>query len=561
MLVDLKVKNFVLIAEQEISFKEGLNVLTGETGAGKSIIVGALDMLLGSRASSEVIRRNQDVTYIEAIYEPSNLKKINQILLESGIEPDPEVLLLSREIKRNGRNRSRINGQLATLNMIKNISRYLIDIHGQHEHQLLLNSAEHLNLLDGFIGQKIIQLKQDIKEKYNQLKKIDGEIAELQGDEGQKARQLDLLNYQIKEIERANLKPAELKKLKKEFRILSNMEEIYSITGEICNRLNDDDLNQETLLAATGKMMKNMDNIKDYDSLLTDFYQQLQDNFFQLQDLSFEFENYHRELEFNDRRLSEIEERLDLIQSLQKKYGKTIKDILDYQENLIQKKEKLLGIEQRLIKLKNNKKKIMEEYNDQAQKLSQIRKKAACKLEKLILKEFKDLALKETIFKVNFNDKQPGITGIDGIEFLIATNPGEDLKPLAQIVSGGELSRIMLALKTIIAAIDQVDTLIFDEVDSGIGGKTAQLMAEKLARIGRQRQTICITHLPQIASMSDNHYFITKKTKNNKTFTAIKELNREQRKRELARMLGGVKTTTKTLEHAEEMLTMAEAKK
>ncbi|MFW6278899.1 MAG: DNA repair protein RecN [Bacillota bacterium] len=561
MLVDLRVKNFVLIEELEINFGPGLNVLTGETGAGKSIIIGALDMLLGSRASTDVIRRGKEMAYIEAAYQPQELAKINDLLQESGIEPDPEIVLLSREIKRSGRNKSRINGQLATLNMIRQVSRYLVDIHGQHEHQLLLNSSEHLQLVDDYVGQPVEELKKQVAKKYKKIQEIDDRLAELQVDEGEKARELDMLNFQIKEISEANLKNGELPELKNEYQKLSNMEDIFSITGRVAGTLRGEDYNQEGLLDRLGELMKEMGDIKEFDPELEEYHQRIEDAFYQLQELNFDLQKYHQNLEYNEERLAEIEERLDLIQTLQKKYGDSIAKILEYKEQMVEKREQLQGRDELIAELKNKKEVLNKEYYQKAQKLSQLRKEKARQLEKQIKNEFSDLALENTVLKVSFVEKEPGETGIDRVEFLISTNPGEELKPLTQVASGGELSRIMLALKTIIADIDQVDTLIFDEVDSGVGGKTAQKMAEKMARLAKKRQILCITHLPQIASMSDIHFYIDKKTEQKKTFTVIQKLDREQKKNELARMLGGVKTTKTTMQHAEEMLQMAEEQK
>lgn len=561
MLVDLRVKNFALIDELEINFKKGLNVLTGETGAGKSIIIGALDMLLGARASTDVIRKEKETAYIEAVYEPQELEKINQLLEQAGIEPDSEILLLSREIRLNKRNRSRINGQLATLRMIKNISKYLVDIHGQHEHQSLLDSSLHLQLLDDYIGEEIKELKGDVIDIYKEIRKIENKLSEMRVDESEKARQIDLLEFQIDEIEQAQLKPGELEELKNKYNKLSNMEEIFSVTGEIYNRLNGEDFNNQGLVDRFGHFMKEIESIKEYDNQLDNFYKQIQDIFYQLQDLGFQIRDYHEELEFNKAQLKKIEERLDLIHGLQKKYGETIEKIISYQQQLIKKKDKLVARDKLIEELNEKKQKLEEKYYDQADKLSSIRKDRAEEFEEQIMVEFDDLAMEDTIFEVKFKERKPARDGTDQIEFLISTNPGEELKPLVKIASGGELSRIMLALKTLIADIDMVDTLIFDEVDSGVGGKTAQKMAEKLTMISQRRQVICITHLPQIASMSDNHFFITKKTEAERTFTMIYSLDKKGQKEELARMLGGVKMTNTTLKHAEEMLKLAEDKK
>ena len=558
MLVDLKVKNFVLIEELEINFGEGLNVLTGETGAGKSIIIGALDMLLGSRASSDIIRNGREVAYIEAAYVPQNLEQINQILTEAGIEPDPEILLLSREIRLNGRNKSRINGQLATLSMIRRVSRFLVDIHGQHEHQLLLNKSEHLGLLDDFSAGRVEEPLQKVTDLYGKIREIEEQLQEYQLDEGEKARQLDMLNFQIKEIEEANLQEGELSELRQEYQVLSNLEEIFAITGEIAGALSDEDYNREGLLERLGYFMKQLEGVKDFSEELKEFYQTIENVFYQLQELSFSLEKYNRSLEYDEERLQEVEQRLDLLQGLQKKYGDSIAEIISYQEQLKEKRQKLTSREQMIEQLLADKKQLEEEYYRQAEKLSRLRKQEAARLEKQLKEQFADLALKETRFKVAFADREPSAGGIDRVEFMLATNPGEDLKSLTKIISGGELSRIMLALKTIIADIDRVDTLIFDEIDSGVGGKTAQKMAEKLAHLAQKRQILCITHLPQIASMSDTHFYIDKKMEADNTFTVISKLNREEKKEELARMLGGAKTTATTRQHAEEMLKLAE---
>jgi DNA repair protein RecN (Recombination protein N) len=561
MLIDLRVKNFALIEKLEISFQEGLNVLTGETGAGKSIIIGALEMLLGGRASRDVIRQGKEKAYIEAVYEPSNLKIINNILENKGIEPEPDILLLSREIKESGRNRSRINGQLATLSMVREISGFLVDIHGQHEHQSLLDEKEHILFLDDYIGDKITGIKDSITTDYNIIKELKDRIAGLEIDEGKKARELDLLEFQIDEIKEADLKLGEYEDLNNRFKKLSNIEDIYSTTGMIHNKINEEDYNTESILDEIGDFMNKLDAIKDYDEALVDFYKQIKNIYYQLQDLGFQLRGYHEKIDFDDDELVRTEQRLNQINGLQKKYGKSIEEILAYKDNLVKKRDELLEQDQLINKLNKKINNIEEEYYQKAKKLTKKRKKFAKKLEEQLRIELNELAMEDITFKVDFIEKNPSKDGIDDIKFLISPNPGEDLKPLSKIASGGELSRIMLAFKTIIADIDKVDTLIFDEVDSGVGGKTAQKMAEKLAVIANKRQVICITHLPQIASMSDDHFFITKSTADRHTYTSIFKLDEKGEKEELARMLGGVKLTATTLQHAEEMLEMAAKKK
>lgn len=561
MLVDLRVKNFALINELEINFEEGLNVMTGETGAGKSIIIGAMEILLGARASTDIIRSGTERAYIEAVFEPSKIVEINKHLDQVGIEADPKVVLLSREVRRNGRNRSRINGQLATVGMIKEISKYLVDIHGQHEHQLLLDSSSQLQLLDEFIAYEEYGMRKQVQEDYKRLNEIENKLSEIEIDEAEKARQMDMLEFQIDEIETANLKPNEIKELDKEYKLLTNIEDIYATIGNLQDNVNSEDYNTEGILDKMGNYMKELETIKDFDSRLDDFYNIVKDIYYKLEDLSYQLNDYHDNLEFDQARLDKIEERISLITTLQRKYGQTAEEILDYKIKLENNLNELKSQDKMIESLKEEQKELREDYYIVAKKLSNLRQEKAKEFENLIAKELQELAMEKAEFKIEFEEKEPGLNGIDKIEFMITTNPGEELKPLAKIASGGELSRIMLALKTIIAHIDQVDTMIFDEVDSGVGGKTAQKMAEKLALIAKRRQVMCITHLPQIASMGDNHYFINKQNDEDKTFTKIVLLDEKGKKNELARMLGGVETTETTMKHAQEMIDMAKDKK
>ena len=561
MLLDLRVKNFALIEQLEINFNDGLNVLTGETGAGKSIIIGALEMLLGGRASRDVIRSGKEKAYIEAVYEPDKFQIINNILEEYGIEPEDDILLLSREIKKTGRNRSRINGQLATLSMVRQISSYLVDIHGQHEHQSLLDVKLHLEFLDDFIGNKIKPLKEKVSDKYNKIKDINKKLNEIEIDDGEKARELDLLKFQINEIEKANLEVGEFEKLEKKYKKLSNAEDIFSTTGMIYNDINGDDFDNNGILDKIGHFMTELDTLKEYDEKIAEFHSQMETIYYSLQDLGYDIREYNENLDFDKKSLKEIADRLDTINNLKKKYGDSIDEILSYKQQMQERKDNLISQEDLIDELKAKRKKLKDEFYQKAKKLSKKRKKSAEKLEKRIKEELTDLAMEDVLFKVNFEEKNISEDGIDNIEFMISPNPGEDLKPLAKIASGGELSRIMLAFKKIIAEIDKVDTLIFDEVDSGVGGKTAQKMAEKLAVIASKRQVICITHLPQIASMGDNHYYINKTAQEGETYTNIGKLEKNEKPEELARMLGGVKMTDTTLEHAEEMIKLAKKKK
>jgi len=562
MLVDFRIKNFALIDELEINFLKGLNVLTGETGAGKSIVIEALEILLGGRAASDLIRKGKESAYIEATFVPRRIEEINQYLRRVGIEADSKMVLLSRELRQNGNNRNRVNGQLATANMIKEISKYLVDIHGQHEHQRLLDSSSQLGLLDEFIAYEDLGLREKVRKLYKRIAEIEEKLSEYDIDEAEKAREMDLLEFQIEEIETAQLTDNEIEKLDKEYKTMTNSEDIYAVVGNFCSILQGDEYNNVLgILNHFSNFMKALGQYKEYNDSLKNYNDMISDIFYQLEDLYNSLNNYHEELEFDEEKLDKVEQRLSIIAGLQRKYGNTVEEIRVYQEKMKKRLELLKSQDKMVKKLNKEKKEILETFYKDAGKLSKIRRGKAVELERVIAAELSDLGMENTEFKIYFSEKDPAIEGIDRVEFLIAPNPGEDLKPLSRIASGGEISRIMLALKTIIAHIDQVDTLVFDEVDIGVGGKIGQMMAEKLTIIGKKRQVLCITHLAQIASMADNHLFIKKEQRGTRTFTRVYNLDEEERKEELARMIGGVELTDTTIKHAEEMLTMADSKK
>ena len=557
MLSDLQVKNFALINKVNINFKQGLNILSGETGAGKSIIIGALDLLLGARANTDVIRSGKEAAYISAFFQPEELEIINDILNKAGIEEEKNGVLIAREIRENGRNRTLINGQLATLKIVKKISRYLIDIHGQHEHQLLLDQSSHLMILDAFIGTEINNLKATIKSQYQKLKEVREELSEIEIDDSQRARELDIINFQIKEIEEANLQAGEYEELKAEYKSLSHGEEIYRVVAELMTALSGDDYNEKGIMDRLAVLKNNFAEIEEYNQDLKDLNKKFNDIYYTLEEFVFDLGDFESSFAYDEERISIISDRLDLINSLLKKYGEDVESVLSYLDELYQKRDKLDNIEEKIDSLTKKEKNLKTDLLNKSKQLSQQRKKYATELEKKLKEELKDLAMEDVSFKVDFSKKEVSADGIDRIEFLISPNRGEELKSLAKIASGGELSRIMLSLKTITAAIDQVDTLIFDEVDSGVGGKTAAKMAAKLNQISQDRQIICITHLPQIASAGDHHYLIKKEKGKNRAFTKIHSLSDKQRVNEIARMIGGATITDKTLAHAEEMMQLA----
>ncbi|ODS50998.1 MAG: DNA repair protein RecN (Recombination protein N) [Halanaerobium sp. 4-GBenrich] len=557
MLSDLQVKNFALINQVNINFKKGLNILSGETGAGKSIIIGALDLLLGARANTDVIRSGKEAAYISAFFQPEELTIINKILTEAGIEKEDSGILIAREIRENGRNRTLINGQLATLKIVKKISRYLIDIHGQHEHQLLLDPGSHLMILDAFIGQEIQPLKNNIKSLYQELNKVQKELAEIEIDDSQRARELDIINFQIDEIEEASLMKGEYEDLKEEYKSLSHAEEIYQVVAELISALSGDDYSEKGIMDRLAVLKNKFVEIEDYNQRLKKLNKKFADIYYSLEEFVFDLGDFESAFNYDEQRIAIISDRLDLINTLLRKYGEDIETVLSYLEELYQKRDKLENVEEKISSLTKKNNKFKKEILKKSGELSQLRKEYAKKLEVKLKAELKDLAMEDVRFKVDFKQKEITADGTDQIEFLISPNRGEDLKSLAKIASGGELSRIMLSLKTITAALDQVDTLIFDEVDSGVGGKTAAKMAAKLSQIAAERQIICITHLPQLASAANHHFLIKKERGKNRTFTKIYALDKDERVAEIARMIGGATITDKTLAHAEEMVLLA----
>jgi DNA repair protein RecN (Recombination protein N) len=557
MLSDLQVKNFALINQVNINFKKGLNILSGETGAGKSIIIGALDLLLGARANTDVIRSGKEAAYISAFFQPEELTIINKILTEAGIEKEDSGILIAREIRENGRNRTLINGQLATLKIVKKISRYLIDIHGQHEHQLLLDPGSHLMILDAFIGQEIQPLKNNIKSLYQELNKVQKELAEIEIDDSQRARELDIINFQIDEIEEASLMKGEYEDLKEEYKSLSHAEEIYQVVAELISALSGDDYSEKGIMDRLAVLKNKFVEIEDYNQRLKKLNKKFADIYYSLEEFVFDLGDFESAFNYDEQRIAIISDRLDLINTLLRKYGEDIETVLSYLEELYQKRDKLENVEEKISSLTKKNNKFKKEILKKSGELSQLRKEYAKKLEVKLKAELKDLAMEDVRFKVDFKQKEITADGTDQIEFLISPNRGEDLKSLTKIASGGELSRIMLSLKTITAALDQVDTLIFDEVDSGVGGNTAAKMAAKLSQIAAERQIICITHLPQLASAANHHFLIKKERGENRTFTKIYALDKDERVAEIARMIGGATITDKTLAHAEEMVLLA----
>ncbi len=573
MLVELGINNFALIERQDIEFSPGLNILTGETGAGKSILIGALELLLGARASLDFIRTGAEKAEIRALFAVKDLPGLKEKLRELGIEDEEGSLLLSREISRSGNNRVRINGQIATLGIIKEISPFLIDIHGQHEHQALFSEDNQREFLDHFGGRDLKNLKTQVKEAYKNLQKGREELNRLRDSEKERKQRLELLEFQIKELEEADLKPGEEEQLNQEHRILTNVELLYNKCQEIFSNLSGEEM-ETGINDQLGYLNKELKELREIDSQLENAEELLSSSYYQLQELAREIRSYADGIVFDEASLREVENRIGEINDLKRKYGPSFGEVIEFLDKAKEEHHNLQGSQERTEELEKKIEAGEARYLELAGQLSQKRKEAAKEMADLLVKELKGLAMPETRFRVDFKripDNIDGIKsegekiaffqhGIDQIEFMLSPNPGEDLKPLTRIASGGEISRLMLALKALTADQEQVPTMIFDEIDSGIGGKTAQKVAEKLDQISSRRQVITITHLPHIASMADKHLFIDKEIKDGTTRTMVIELKSSDRTQELARMLEGEQSET-ALSHAREMLEKAQTKK
>ena len=558
MLLNLHVKNLALIEEVDVDFEKGLIVLTGETGAGKSLILGSVNIALGNKASKDMIRKGTDYSLVELTFSVSEncakqLKKYDIYMEEDNI------VTVTRKISE-GRSISKINGETVNIKTLKNVMSLLIDIHGQHDHQSLLYTKNHLDILDKFAKDSILELKEQIKEEYSKYTKLIKKLEEFNIDEGQKAREIEFAEYEVNEIESANLKPEEDVQVEEEFKKLSNSKEIVSALSEIYNALSYETAGG--LGDIINKAVMDINSIKGMDEKLSQFQTELYDIDNLCRELTSQIYDYNSGMDFNPEYVREVEERLDVINHLKLKYGNSIEEILRYKEEKEEYLEKLNNMTDEMESVKNQISELEGTLNNLCTKLSEQRKKAAKELEVLVKQALVDLNFIAVEFEIQITRKESiGENGFDNVEFMISTNPGESVKPLVKVASGGELSRIMLAIKSILATEDDIDTLIFDEIDTGISGQTAMKVAEKMAKISRNHQVICISHLSQIAAMADSHYLIKKTADENSTTTSIKKLTRQQSIEELLRINGGSGITEAGLIHATEMKDMADRTK
>ncbi|MFC5403928.1 DNA repair protein RecN [Cohnella soli] len=559
MLRELFISNLAVIEKVSVRFHNGFHVLTGETGAGKSIVIDALTLAVGGRGQADMIRHGQDRAKVEAVFDLPREHPVWMTLERLGIEADPEeTLLIRRELLAQGKATARINGQSVTLSMLREVGEHLVNIHGQHEHQSLLRTDKHLEWLDSFAEEDIKVLKADYRKLFAEYQSVHKERRELDEKSRQGMQMLDLYRFQLEEIAAAKLKSGEDESLSDERRKLSHAEKLAETVTEAYDLL----YGTKGLTALSRALTRLQDISKVDPAFIQPLVEQLQTAYYAVEDSAYQLRDYKESIEFNPQRLAQIEQRLDLLHGLKRKYGETVEDIIGYKAKIQTETDQLDNRDELLQQLAAREEALHRELVSKAEKLTEIRKAASRTLSGQIERELADLQMERSVFEVKLAPSTLMATGADIAEFLLSTNPGEPPKPLSKIASGGEMSRVMLALKAIFARIDEIPVLVFDEVDTGVSGRAAQAIAEKLSLLSRHCQVFAITHLPQVACMADHQYEIRKQvTEQDRTSTSVLELLHEQRVEELARMLGGVEVTEKTRHHAQEMLSLAEQRK
>ena len=557
MLLNLHIKNLALIEELEVDFSEGLNIMSGETGAGKSIIIGSIELALGGKVDKGFLREGTEESLVELLFSVSDnqAKEIENL----GIPVEDGEVILSRRIT-GGRTVNKINGETHPASKLREVAAHLIDIHGQHEHQSLLQKKKQLEILDKFAGDALYGPKIDLKESYQEYCRLKKELEESNSDSEERARELSFLTFEVEEIEEAALIPGEDEELEDVYKKLTHGRKIVDAVSEVSGLCGYE--SYDSAGESVGKAFRTLCGVSVYDENLNGLCDQLGTIDSLLNDFARDLADYMDSFDFSEERLSQIEERLNLINKLKMKHGKTIEKILEVKAEKEERIEKLQNFDLYLEKLQSELAKAESQTEKLCAKISDIRKEAAAELSKKITEHLAELNFLDVRFEIQLEKLEHySANGYDETEYLIAVNVGESLKPLAKVASGGELSRVMLALKTVLADKDEVESIIFDEIDTGISGRTAQKVSEKMALIGKNRQVICITHLPQIASMADAHFLIEKEVQGQITTTAIRRLKESEQVTELARMLGGVEITEKVLENAQEMKQQAKTLK
>ena len=550
MLRELRLNNLAIIKNLDLEFNEGLISLTGETGAGKSIILDGISLLIGERSNLEMIRTGEDSLFAEGVFDLSEVQK--EKLNKLGFEIEDDELIISRYFYRNSKSKITVNGMRMTVSKLKELMRNVLDLVGQHEHQYLLNKNYHLGLLDRFLDKNGQELAKEIRNNVSSLKTINKKIEEIETEKFRIMEKKDILEFQSNEIANLSLKENEDNELEEEYKILFNAGKISEKLENSIQRLKE---GEYSVINSLGKIKKNLEQLSDISETYSELKEKIENIIYEVDDIGYSLEDMVENVESDDVRLEKVISRIDEINKLKLKYGSTIEEILAFREE----NEKKLS----LIKFENNELEVLKKekeekaklYFENSQKLREIRKKVAEKLEKTINVQLKDLNMANSKFKVAFSEKTViSSKGMDDVEFMMVTNLGENYKPLAKIASGGEISRIMLALKTVFSSVDNISVLIFDEIDTGISGETVRKVAEKLKELSGTVQVICVTHSPQIAGKSNQQFFIKKEIENNVTETKVRELNTDERIREIARIISGDNITETSIKHAKEIM-------
>ena len=554
MLNELSIKNFAIIDELHVCFGEGLNVISGETGAGKSIIIGAVSLLLGDRATSDMIRTQADSASVEAIFDIAGNKPLQDKIAAMGFSTGDE-LLVRRVISHAGKNKAFINGQMATLVNLTAVSELLINICGQHEHQVILNAENHIDILDEFGG--CLPVRAQYTEIYNQYQQIRTQIEKLKDLSQSREEKADLFKFQLKEIQDINPQPAEDTALADEKKVLVNFQKLSGWATNAYDLLYGE---KDSIMVKLKEVQNQVKEIKKIDSNLQISDVDMESSFITLQETVLQLRDYSKNLFFDSERLAAIDERLELLNRLKRKHGGSLESVFRRKREIEEYLKTVFSVDEELEKLTKEEEKVQQNLRQNALKLSQIRGQAAKKLQNAVDKEIHALNMPHAFFSVNFKKDADdaaeffGPKGSDEVEFYLTANKGEESRPLNKIASGGELSRIILALKNVLSRTGSVSSIIFDEVDNGIGGAVAEIVGRKLKEVSANHQIVCITHLPQIACFGDKHMYVSKKVVKDRTVTSLEELDSEQKIEEISRMLGGVNVTQKTREHAKEML-------
>lgn len=552
MLQTLSIKQFAIIDELEIHFSDGLTVLSGETGSGKSIIIDAIGQLIGMRASSDFVRHGEKKAIIEGIFDIDNSKEAISVLNELDIDIDEDFLLVKREIFSSGKSICRINNQIVTLQDLRKVMQELLDIHGQHETQTLLKQKYHLKLLDDYAENQYSRVKEQYETTFNEYKVKKKELEELQSADQALLQRLDLMKFQFEELQEASLKEGEITQLESDIKRIQNSEKLSLALNNAHVTLTDEH-------AITDRLYELSNHLQTIDDIIPGKFKKLKEDidqfYYTLEDAKHELYDEMSNTEFDEQLLNELESRMNLLNNLKRKYGKTIDELITYQSKLESEIAKIENYEESTSQLKEEIDLLYEKVIKYGQSLSKERRIVARTLRNHIVAEIQNLQMKDANLEISFQPLEtPTIEGIEFVEFLISPNKGEPLKSLNKIASGGELSRIMLALKSIFVESRGQTAILFDEVDSGVSGQAAQKMAEKMRDIAKYIQVICISHLPQVASMSDHHLLISKMSKNDRTTTQVKELKKEDKINEIARMISGASVTELTRENAREMI-------